>query len=193
MGARLDELVRAHGRLLEGRGGAELDGRGGAVLGGSFRSWIKPGTMAGKLNALDEKWVQVVFEPPELKVGAFEFQYGGQSEVKLEITYIDEEIRLGKGSRGSLFVRERSGVIGISSGFESSRVRVKGIADRDVERLPLINARWQSSWKDELELTEAIIIPFLSSSGFKPWRAEDGGGRRDEAPVTREEDEVQRR
>ncbi|KAK3010592.1 hypothetical protein RJ639_012789 [Escallonia herrerae] len=34
MGARLDELVRAHGRLLEGRGGAELDGRGGAVLGG---------------------------------------------------------------------------------------------------------------------------------------------------------------
>ncbi|KAK3035648.1 hypothetical protein RJ639_033176 [Escallonia herrerae] len=34
MGARLEELVRAHGRLLEGRGGAELDGRGGAVLGG---------------------------------------------------------------------------------------------------------------------------------------------------------------
>ncbi|KAK3006330.1 hypothetical protein RJ639_015939, partial [Escallonia herrerae] len=34
MGVRLEELVRAHGRLLEGCGGAELDGRGGAVLGG---------------------------------------------------------------------------------------------------------------------------------------------------------------
>lgn len=49
----------------------------------------------------------MVFEPPELKVGAFEIKYGGESEVKLEITYIDEKIRLGKGSRGSLFVFQR--------------------------------------------------------------------------------------
>lgn len=62
---------------------------------------------AGKLNVLDEKWIQVVFEPPELKVGGLDFQYGGESEVKLEITYIDEKIRLGKGSRGSLFVFQR--------------------------------------------------------------------------------------
>lgn len=64
-------------------------------------------TCAGKLNALDEKWIQVVFEPPELKVGGLEFRYGGQSEVKLQITYIDEKIRLGLGSRGSLFVFQR--------------------------------------------------------------------------------------
>ncbi|PHT40022.1 hypothetical protein CQW23_18876 [Capsicum baccatum] len=32
---------------------------------------------AGKLNVLDEKWIQVVFEPPELKVGGLDFQYGG--------------------------------------------------------------------------------------------------------------------
>lgn len=64
-------------------------------------------TCAGKLNALDEKWIQVVFEPPELKVGGLEFRYGGQSEVKLQITYIDEKIRLGLGSRGSLFVFKR--------------------------------------------------------------------------------------
>lgn len=62
---------------------------------------------AGKLKALDEKWIQVVFEPPELKVGALEFQYGGESEVKLQITYVDENMRLGKGSRGSLFVFRR--------------------------------------------------------------------------------------
>ncbi|KAK9207716.1 hypothetical protein WN944_000062 [Citrus x changshan-huyou] len=52
-------------------------------------------SLKGKLNALDEKWIQVVFEPPELKVGGLEFRYGGQSEVKLQITYIDEKIRLG--------------------------------------------------------------------------------------------------
>lgn len=58
----------------------------------------------GKLKILDEKWIQVIFEPPEFKIGSLGFQYGGESEVKLEITYIDEQIRLGKGSRGSLFV-----------------------------------------------------------------------------------------
>ncbi|KAK1369998.1 putative plastid-lipid-associated protein 8, chloroplastic [Heracleum sosnowskyi] len=64
-------------------------------------------SLNGKLTALDEKWIQVVFEPPELKVGGLEFTYGGESEVKLEITYVDEKIRLGKGSRGSLFVFQR--------------------------------------------------------------------------------------
>lgn len=62
---------------------------------------------SGKLKVLDDKWIQVIFEAPKLKVGALDFQYGGESEVKLEITYIDEKIRLGKGSRGSLFVFQR--------------------------------------------------------------------------------------
>ncbi|KAJ4963791.1 hypothetical protein NE237_023730 [Protea cynaroides] len=64
-------------------------------------------SLKGKLKALDDKWIQVVFEPPELKFGPLEFQYGGESEVQLEITYVDEKIRLGKGSRGSLFVFQR--------------------------------------------------------------------------------------
>ncbi|KAL5718287.1 hypothetical protein ACHQM5_011205 [Ranunculus cassubicifolius] len=64
-------------------------------------------SLKGKLNVLDEKWIQVIFEPPQLKVGGLEFTYGGESEVKLEITYVDEKIRLGKGSRGSLFVFQR--------------------------------------------------------------------------------------
>ncbi|KAJ4707673.1 Plastid-lipid associated protein PAP / fibrillin family protein [Melia azedarach] len=64
-------------------------------------------SLKGKLKALDEKWIQVIFEPPELKVGGLEFRYGGESEVKLQITYIDEKIRLGLGSRGSLFVFQR--------------------------------------------------------------------------------------
>ncbi|MCD7446382.1 putative plastid-lipid-associated protein 8, chloroplastic [Datura stramonium] len=64
-------------------------------------------SLKGKLNVLDEKWIQVVFERLNSKVGGLDFQYGGESEVKLEITYIDEKIRLGKGSRGSLFVFQR--------------------------------------------------------------------------------------
>jgi hypothetical protein len=61
----------------------------------------------GKLKALDTEWIQVVFEAPELKLGSWKAQYGGQSEVKLRITYVDEKIRLGLGSRGSLFVFQR--------------------------------------------------------------------------------------
>ncbi|OAY69585.1 putative plastid-lipid-associated protein 8, chloroplastic, partial [Ananas comosus] len=66
-------------------------------------------SLTGKLSVLDRKWIQVTFEPPELKIGSLGFRYGGESEVKLEITYIDEKIRLGKGSRGSLFVFLRRG------------------------------------------------------------------------------------
>ncbi|EHA8589818.1 putative plastid-lipid-associated protein 8, chloroplastic [Cocos nucifera] len=66
-------------------------------------------SLKGKLNVLDDEWIQVIFEPPELKIGSLGFQYGGESEVKLKITYIDEKIRLGKGSKGSLFVFLRRG------------------------------------------------------------------------------------
>ncbi|KAI6681071.1 hypothetical protein NL676_034952 [Syzygium grande] len=62
-------------------------------------------SLKGKLKALDDRWIQVIFEPPKLKVGEMEFQYGGESEVKLQITYIDESIRLGKGSRAPQFRR----------------------------------------------------------------------------------------
>ncbi|KAK1417791.1 hypothetical protein QVD17_26925 [Tagetes erecta] len=64
-------------------------------------------SLKGKLIVLDEKWIKVVFEPPRLKLGSVEFQFGGESEVQLEITYIDDKLRLGKGSRGSVFVFQR--------------------------------------------------------------------------------------
>ncbi|KAL6954131.1 putative plastid-lipid-associated protein 8, chloroplastic, partial [Sarracenia purpurea var. burkii] len=35
-------------------------------------------SLEGKLKAVDEKWIQVVFEPPEVKVGALELKYGSQ-------------------------------------------------------------------------------------------------------------------
>nr|XP_029122194.1 probable plastid-lipid-associated protein 8, chloroplastic [Elaeis guineensis] len=58
-------------------------------------------SLKGKLKVLDDKWIQVIFLPPKLKIGSLGFQYGGESEVKLQITYIDEKLRLGKGSRGT--------------------------------------------------------------------------------------------
>ncbi|PWA68240.1 plastid-lipid associated protein PAP / fibrillin family protein [Artemisia annua] len=64
-------------------------------------------SLKGKLIVLDEKWIKVVFEPPQLKLGSLEFQFGGESEVQLEITYVDDKLRLGKGSRGSVFVFQR--------------------------------------------------------------------------------------
>ncbi|PKI32941.1 probable plastid-lipid-associated protein 8, chloroplastic [Punica granatum] len=64
-------------------------------------------SLKGKLKALDYEWIQVIFEAPQLQLGGLEFSYGGQSEVKLQIMYIDEKIRLGKGNRGSLFVFRR--------------------------------------------------------------------------------------
>ncbi|CAN0899697.1 Probable plastid-lipid-associated protein 8, chloroplastic [Linum grandiflorum] len=66
-------------------------------------------SLKGKLKALDGSWIQVIFEAPKLKMGGVGLQYGGESEVKLQITYVDEKIRLGKGSRGSLFVFKRIG------------------------------------------------------------------------------------
>ncbi|XP_021912673.1 probable plastid-lipid-associated protein 8, chloroplastic [Carica papaya] len=66
-----------------------------------------PLIFGGKLKVLDSEWIQVIFEPPVLKIGGMKFKYGFESEVKLQISYIDEKIRLGKGSKGSLFVFQR--------------------------------------------------------------------------------------
>ncbi|CAH9094938.1 unnamed protein product [Cuscuta europaea] len=64
-------------------------------------------SLKGKLKVVDEKWIEVVFTPPNVKIGWVELKYGGESEVKLQILYIDEKMRLGRGSRGSLFVFHR--------------------------------------------------------------------------------------
>ncbi|VFQ60429.1 unnamed protein product [Cuscuta campestris] len=68
-------------------------------------------SLTGKLNVLDEKWIEVIFKSPEIKIGGLELAYGGESEVKLEILYVDEKMRLGKGSRGSLFVFRRRDIV----------------------------------------------------------------------------------
>lgn len=64
-------------------------------------------SLKGKLEALDNSWIKITFDSPDLRVGPVQFQYGGMSSVKIAIIYLDERVRLGRGSRGSLFVFKR--------------------------------------------------------------------------------------
>ncbi len=53
--------------------------------------------------------MQVLFEKPELCVGGLSLRIGPESSVVLKTSYLDESVRLGKGSRGSNFVFVRGG------------------------------------------------------------------------------------
>lgn len=53
---------------------------------------------------LGSNGVQVDFERPRISLGRLVFAFGPPSQVKLKTTYLDERVRLGIGSRGSLFV-----------------------------------------------------------------------------------------
>lgn len=52
---------------------------------------------------------QVNFEPPELALPGLSLRIGPESSVVLTTSYLDETIRLGKGSRGSRFIFVRGG------------------------------------------------------------------------------------
>lgn len=74
-------------------------------------------TLKGRFKVLDEEvigrnGVQVEFERPRLALGKLVFEYGPKSSVKLVTTYLDERVRLGRGSRGGLFLFEREKVEG---------------------------------------------------------------------------------
>jgi hypothetical protein len=57
-----------------------------------------------------EDCVKVFFDPPELTLpGGINTRIGPPSSVVLTTTYLDEKVRLGLGSRGSLFVFTRGG------------------------------------------------------------------------------------
>lgn len=66
-------------------------------------------SLKGKFIPMDNKWIQITFDSPYLKLGPFEFRYGGQSSVKIAVIYVDSKIRLGRGSRGSIFIFKRCG------------------------------------------------------------------------------------
>ena len=59
--------------------------------------------------ALSCAWWQVRFERPELVLPGLALRIGPRSSVELATTYLDERVRLGRGSRGSRFVFTRGG------------------------------------------------------------------------------------
>jgi len=74
--------------------------------------------LRGTLKSIPEKkggednadTAKVFFEPPVLSLpGGIHTRIGPSSTVVLKTTYVDEKVRLGKGSRGSLFVFPRGG------------------------------------------------------------------------------------
>ncbi len=68
--------------------------------------------LRGRLQAMEDDGdtARVQFEPPELSLGsAVSLRIGPPSSVQLTTTYLDERVRLGVGSRGSLFVFRSGG------------------------------------------------------------------------------------
>ena len=76
-------------------------------------------------SILSDATVQAFFAPPLLCVGevshpwSFSLQIGPSSSVVLDTPYVDENIRLGLGSRGSLFIFKRVSPPAASSGMGS--------------------------------------------------------------------------
>lgn len=68
-------------------------------------------SLRGRFEALSGEEIRISFERPRLRVGSWEGELGGTSQTQIRLVYLDDRVRLGKGSRGSLFVfrrRERS-------------------------------------------------------------------------------------
>ena len=74
---------------------------------------------------------QVFFDSPVLSLGGIHTRIGPPSSVVLKTTYVDERVRLGRGSRGSLFVFTRGGAADEAGerGWVGSRV-ARGAAGR---------------------------------------------------------------
>eukprot|EP00252_Welwitschia_mirabilis_P006894 TRINITY_DN1782_c0_g1_i2.p1 TRINITY_DN1782_c0_g1~~TRINITY_DN1782_c0_g1_i2.p1 ORF type:complete len:190 (-),score=17.70 TRINITY_DN1782_c0_g1_i2:260-829(-) len=66
-----------------------------------------PLIFGGTFTALSNTCIEIKFEPPKLVLGPFNLQYGADSKVKISILYLDEKVRIGRGSRGSIFIFKR--------------------------------------------------------------------------------------
>lgn len=61
-------------------------------------------------SEMGENGIKVRFEKPRIALGSRVFEFSQPSEVRLRIAYLDERVRIGVGSRGSLFVFTRGGL-----------------------------------------------------------------------------------
>lgn len=72
-------------------------------------------TLRGKLEPFKDddmgpNAIKIIFDRPRICFGAAVFEYGPRSTVRIATTYLDDRIRIGIGSRGSLFVFVRGGL-----------------------------------------------------------------------------------
>ena len=92
----------------------ERDGVGATKSAKAEKKRARDGAFAVARDAENEKYagdgmtVRAHFESPRITLGGLPaFSVGPKSSVVLSTTYLDEDVRLGKGSRGSLFVFAR--------------------------------------------------------------------------------------
>ena len=92
----------------------ERDGVGATKSAKAVKKRARDGAFAVARDAENEKYagdgmtVRAHFESPRITLGGLPaFSVGPKSSVVLSTTYLDEDVRLGKGSRGSLFVFAR--------------------------------------------------------------------------------------
>ena len=92
----------------------ERDGVGATKSAKAEKKRARDGAFAVARDAENEKYagdgmtVRARFESPRITLGGLPaFSVGPKSSVVLSTTYLDEDVRLGKGSRGSLFVFAR--------------------------------------------------------------------------------------
>ncbi|KAL6752597.1 hypothetical protein V8C86DRAFT_2752057 [Haematococcus lacustris] len=78
--------------------------------------------------------VRVLFERPVLSLGGLHARIGPESEVQLATTYLDERVRIGKGSRGSLFVFTRG------QAADKAGMELVGLQRTDPSALALLTA-----------------------------------------------------
>ena len=63
--------------------------------------------LRGDLQPQEDDWARVSFDPPLLQLGNLRVRLGPPTSVELQSTFVDAELRLGKGSLGSLFAFRR--------------------------------------------------------------------------------------
>ena len=85
--------------------------------------------------SVDAAGRQVRFERPELVLPGLALRIGPPSSVQLATTFLDERVRLGRGSRGSRFVFARGGAADSAGALCAVRDEQAGTCHRGVARM----------------------------------------------------------
>jgi hypothetical protein len=135
--------------------------------------------LRGKLRALDgtdfgPNGIGVVFEPPRLMLGGIVFQFAKKSSVKLRTPYLSSRLRIGIGSRGSLFAFTRGGNADKSTAREwevmfGSRTPVLPLALVPLTVIALVVTAVLASWRvAAFALAAVLAVAYSLKANFDP-------------------------